>query len=66
MRDYRALTEATRGQVWDRREEGLGLSEISRTLEGDSCRSPGSKTSLSCMRCEEVGDLVLHVGWSSP
>ena len=32
MKDYRAVAEATRAQVWDRWEEGLGLSEISRTL----------------------------------
>lgn len=32
MRDYRAVAEATRAQVWDRWEDGLGLSEISRTL----------------------------------
>ena len=32
MKDYRAIAEATRAQVWDRWEEGLGLSEISRTL----------------------------------
>lgn len=32
MRDYRAVAEATRAQVWDRWEGGLGLKEISRTL----------------------------------
>jgi hypothetical protein len=32
MRDHRAVAEATRAQVWDRWQEGLGLTEISRTL----------------------------------
>lgn len=31
-RDYRAVAEATRAQVWDRWEDGLGFTEISRTL----------------------------------
>lgn len=32
-RDYRAVAETTRAQVWDRWEEGLGLAEISRALD---------------------------------